>query len=76
MPINPSGGLKAKGHPVGASGAAQIVEITHQLRGEADRRQVENAGIGLAQSMGGTGASCTVHILSREGGISSGEVVA
>ncbi len=63
MPINPSGGLKAKGHPVGASGAAQIVELVHQLRGEADRRQVENARIGLAQSMGGTGASCTVHIM-------------
>jgi len=63
MPINPSGGLKAKGHPVGASGAAQIVELVHQLRGEADGRQVENARIGLAQSMGGTGASCTVHIL-------------
>ncbi len=63
MPINPSGGLKAKGHPVGASGAAQIVELVHQLRGEAGGRQVENARIGLAQSMGGTGASCTVHIL-------------
>jgi acetyl-CoA C-acetyltransferase len=75
MPINPSGGLKAKGHPVGASGAAQIVELVHQLRGEAGGRQVENARIGLAQSMGGTGASCTVHILSREGGIPSGEEV-
>ncbi|MBA7648458.1 Acetyl-CoA acetyltransferase [subsurface metagenome] len=63
MPINPSGGLKAKGHPVGASGAAQILELVHQLRGEAGGRQVENARIGLAQSMGGTGASCTVHIL-------------
>ncbi|MFB0515687.1 MAG: thiolase domain-containing protein [Candidatus Neomarinimicrobiota bacterium] len=63
MPINTSGGLKAKGHPVGASGAAQIVEITQQLRGEAGDRQVEGARIGLAQNMGGTGASCTVHIL-------------
>ncbi|UCD38066.1 MAG: thiolase domain-containing protein [Fidelibacterota bacterium] len=63
MPINTSGGLKAKGHPVGASGVAQIAEITAQLRGEAGDRQVAEARIGLAQNMGGTGASCTVHIL-------------
>ena len=63
MPINPSGGLKAKGHPVGASGTAQVVELTQQLRGEAGKRQVEGARVGLAQNMGGTGASCTVHIL-------------
>jgi acetyl-CoA C-acetyltransferase len=63
MPINTSGGLKSKGHPVGASGVAQIVELTEQLRGAAEKRQVEGARIGLAQNMGGTGASCTVHIL-------------
>ncbi len=63
LPINPSGGLKSKGHPVGASGVSQIVELTGQLRGTAGKRQVEGARIALAQNMGGTGASCTVHIL-------------
>jgi acetyl-CoA C-acetyltransferase len=63
LPINPSGGLKAKGHPVGATGVAQIVEITLQLRNEADKRQVSNARIGLAHNVGGSGATCTVHIL-------------
>ena len=63
IPVNPSGGLKSKGHPVGATGIAQIVELTEQLRGEADDRQVQNAKRGLAQNMGGTGGSTTVHIL-------------
>jgi len=63
IPINTSGGLKAKGHPVGATGVAQIVEITKQLRGEAGKRQVQNAKIGLTQNMGGSGGSCLVHIL-------------
>ncbi len=63
LPINPSGGLKSKGHPVGASGVSQIVELTGQLRGTAGKRQVKGARIALAQNMGGTGASCTVHIL-------------
>ena len=62
-PINPSGGLKSKGHPVGATGAAQIVEIAHQLRGDADKRQLEKAHLGLAQNMGGSGGSTIVHIL-------------
>lgn len=61
--INTSGGLKAKGHPVGATGIAQIAEIVMQLRGEADQRQVKNAKIGLTHNVGGTGASCIVHIL-------------
>lgn len=63
IPINPSGGLKSKGHPVGATGVAQIVEITEQLRGEAGGRQVKNARVGLAQNMGGSGGSSVVHIL-------------
>ncbi|UCE62258.1 MAG: thiolase domain-containing protein [Phycisphaerales bacterium] len=62
-PINPSGGLKSKGHPVGATGVAQIVEITEQLRGEGGDRQVKNARVGLAQNMGGSGGSSVVHIL-------------
>jgi len=63
LPVNTSGGLKAKGHPVGATGVAQIVEIALQLRGEADKRQVKDAEIGLAHNVGGSGATCTVHIM-------------
>ncbi len=62
-PINTSGGLKAKGHPVGATGIAQIIEIYEQLSGTAGERQVKNARIGMTQNMGGTGASCVIHIL-------------
>lgn len=63
IPVNTSGGLKSKGHPVGATGVAQIYEIVHQLRGEAGERQVENAKVGLTQNMGGSGGSAVVHIL-------------
>jgi len=63
IPVNTSGGLKAKGHPVGATGVAQIVEIVEQLRGEADKRQVKDARIGLAHNVGGSGATAVVHIL-------------
>ena len=64
LPINPSGGLLSKGHPVGATGLAQIYEIVGQLRGEAIN-QVKGAQIGLAHNLGGTGAVSTVHILKR-----------
>ena len=64
MPINTSGGLKSKGHPVGATGAAQIVEIFEQLTGKSGERQIKNAKIGLAQNMGGSGASSVTHIFS------------
>lgn len=63
LPVNTSGGLKAKGHPVGATGVAQVVEIVKQLRGEAEKRQVKDANIGLTHNVGGSGASCVVHIL-------------
>jgi acetyl-CoA C-acetyltransferase len=63
MPVNTSGGLKAKGHPMGATGVAQICEIALQLRGEAGARQVPGAEIGLAHNLGGSGATCAVHIL-------------
>ena len=63
IPVNTSGGLKSKGHPVGATGVAQIVELTKQLRGDAGDRQVEGARVGLAQNMGGSGGSTLVHIL-------------
>jgi acetyl-CoA C-acetyltransferase len=62
--INPSGGLKAKGHPVGATGIAQLVELVDQLRGKASN-QVENAEIGLAHNVGGTGGSAVITILGR-----------
>jgi acetyl-CoA acetyltransferase len=66
LPINSSGGLKARGHPVGASGLAQLVEIVYQLRGEAGKeRQLEKAEIGLAQSIGGLGNNNLVTILER-----------
>ncbi len=63
FPVNPSGGLKSKGHPVGATGIAQIHEIVTQLRGEAGRRQLKRARRALAQNMGGSGGSAVVHIL-------------
>jgi acetyl-CoA C-acetyltransferase len=66
IPINTSGGLKAKGHPVGASGVSQLIELTEQLRGEAGERQVEGARRALSQNMGGSGASSVVHILEAE----------
>ena len=61
-PINTSGGLKAKGHPIGATGISQIYEIVTQLRGEAGPRQVEKADIGMTHNIGGSGATCTVNI--------------
>jgi len=63
IPINPSGGLKSKGHPVGATGVAQVCEIVSQLRGESGQRQVEGASVGLTQNMGGSGGTSIVHIL-------------
>ena len=65
MPVNTSGGLKACGHPVGATGVKQIVEITEQLRGQAGQRQVKNAKVGLTQNVGGTGATVVVHVLQN-----------
>lgn len=64
LPINPSGGLLCKGHPVGATGLGQIYEVVRQLRGEHEN-QVKGAEIGLTHNAGGTGAVCTVHILRR-----------
>jgi acetyl-CoA acetyltransferase len=68
-PVNPSGGLLSRGHPVGATGIAQVFEIVTQLRNEAGKRQVEGARVGLAHCMGGDKAadtkSCTVAVLTR-----------
>jgi acetyl-CoA C-acetyltransferase len=63
--INTSGGLKACGHPVGATGIKQAVEIVEQLRGETGKRQVDGAEIGLTHNVGGTGGTAVVHILTR-----------
>lgn len=63
--INTSGGLKARGQPVGATGLAQVVEVVRQLREECGDRQVDGAEIGLTHNIGGTGASSIVHILRR-----------
>ena len=63
LPVNTSGGLKACGHPVGATGIKQICEVVQQLRGEAGKRQVPGAEIGMTHNVGGTGATVAVHIL-------------
>lgn len=63
LPVNTSGGLKACGHPLAATGVKQIVEITRQLRGTAGSRQVKGAKVGLAQNVGGTGGTVVVHVL-------------
>ena len=65
--INPSGGLKSKGHPLGATGTGQAVEVFKQLRGTVeDSRQVRDAEIGLTHNVGGSGATCAVHIFGRD----------
>lgn len=63
--VNTSGGLKGAGHPVGATGVKQIVEIVDQLEGRAGKRQVKDAKIGLTQNVGGSGATAVVHILKK-----------
>jgi len=65
IPVNTSGGLKSKGHPVGATGTAQAYEIYLQLIGQAGRRQVSEAEVGLTHNVGGSGATATVHIYRR-----------
>ena len=65
--INPSGGLKSKGHPLGATGTGQVVEVFKQLRSEVEsNRQVRDASIGLTHNVGGSGATCAVHLFGRE----------
>ena len=65
LPTNTFGGLKARGHPVGASGVYQIAELALQLSSRARRCQVPNPNVGLAQSVGGIGSTVAVHILTR-----------
>jgi acetyl-CoA C-acetyltransferase len=66
IPITTRGGLKARGHPVGATGMYQIVEAVQQLRGEAIPTQVKDAQIGMTQNIGGSGATIITHILRAE----------
>jgi len=68
LPVNASGGLKSKGHPIGATGAGQIAEAYKQLRGEAGDRQVDAPDIGLTHNVGGSGGAAVVHVLEREVG--------
>ena len=68
LPVNPSGGLESKGHPVSATGVAQIAEIVWQIRGQAGKRQVRNAKVGMAHVLGGEvleleSGACSIHIL-------------
>ncbi|MFX0068642.1 MAG: thiolase domain-containing protein [Promethearchaeota archaeon] len=65
VPVSPSGGLKARGHPVGATGVYQATEITLQLRGEADGMQVKDAEIGLTESISGIASLANIHIMKR-----------
>jgi len=67
QPINTSGGLKSKGHPVGASGVAQVIEVWKQMRGEAGARQVkQDVPLALTHNVGGTGQTCAVHVFERK----------
>ena len=65
LPISTMGGLKGRGHPVGATGVYQIVELAQQLRGEAGQNQLKNCRLGMAQNIGGSGATVVTHILEN-----------
>lgn len=65
IPVNPSGGLKARGHPLGATGIAQAAEMVWQLRGDAGKRQVDCIEVGMTHNIGGTGGTAAVHIFGR-----------
>jgi len=65
IPISTMGGLKARGHPVGATGLYQVVEATLQLRGEAGDAQIAGCRLGMTQNIGGSGANVITHILER-----------
>ena len=65
MPVNTSGGLKAKGHPISATGVSQIYEIVKQMRNECGERQVSDVKYALAQNIGGAGSTVTVHVLRK-----------
>jgi len=66
LPVDASGGLKSKGHPIGATGAGQVAEAFKQLTGQAGDRQVEGATRGLTHNVGGSGGAAVVHVFERE----------
>jgi acetyl-CoA C-acetyltransferase len=65
IPINPSGGLKSKGHPIGATGIGQVAEVFEQLTGKAGERTIKDAELALTHNFGATGASAAVHIFKK-----------
>jgi acetyl-CoA C-acetyltransferase len=65
IPVNPSGGLKSKGHPIGATGVGQVVEVFDQFTGRAGERTVKDAEIALTHNFGATGASAAVHLFRK-----------
>jgi len=67
LPVNTSGGLKAKGHPIGATGIGQVVEVVEQLTGQAGDRQLEDPAVGLTHNVGGSGGAAVVHVFEEEG---------
>ncbi|MBI3026832.1 hypothetical protein HYY70_01855 [Candidatus Woesearchaeota archaeon] len=67
LPVNTSGGLKAKGHPISATGISQIYELVKQMRNDADGRQISNIRYALAQNIGGAGSTVAVSILKKVG---------
>ena len=67
LPVNTSGGLKAKGHPISATGIAQVYDLAKQMRKQAGDRQVDNVNYALAHNIGGAGSTVTVHILKKVG---------
>ena len=69
LPVNPSGGLKSKGHPIGATGTGQVVEVFKQLTGRAGERQVSNAATALTHNVGGSGGAAVVHLFERGAGV-------
>jgi acetyl-CoA C-acetyltransferase len=66
LPVNASGGLKAGGHAIGATGIGQAYEAVMQIRGEAGARQLQRAELGLTHNVGGVGGTCAVHIFGGE----------
>jgi acetyl-CoA C-acetyltransferase len=69
LPVNTSGGLKSKGHPIGATGAGQVCEAFHQLSGSAGERQLDDPVRGLTHNVGGSGGAAVVHVFERERGV-------
>ena len=65
LPVNTSGGLKSKGHPIGATGAGQVVEAFDQLTGRAGDRQLDDPQVGLTHNVGGSGGAAVVHVFER-----------